>query len=86
LFLVSTEVNVSHFKARALPIRNTNRFSDIVKAYEIIKNPEKRAQYDVRYKNYLENDVKLANEANDKDGLESNFVIQKNYCQSYMSN
>jgi curved DNA-binding protein CbpA len=56
---------------------NSSRFSEIVKAYEILKNPEKRAQYDVRYKNYSDNNTRLAEEANDKDSLESDFLLQE---------
>jgi curved DNA-binding protein CbpA len=56
---------------------NAQRFSDVVKAYEIIRDPIKRAQYDVSYKRHLECTSKLAVEASDKESLELDAVIQK---------
>jgi curved DNA-binding protein CbpA len=56
---------------------NARKFSDIVKAYEGLRHPEKRAQYDVNYKRHLEYSSKLVEEASDNEGLESDAVIQE---------
>ena len=56
---------------------NPLKFSDIVKAYEILRHPEQRAQYDLNYKRYLEYSSKLAEEASDKESLELDAVIQE---------
>ena len=53
------------------------RFSDIVKAYEILRHPEKRAQYDLNHKRYSEYGSKLVEEASDSEGLEFDAVIQE---------
>jgi curved DNA-binding protein CbpA len=56
---------------------NPLKFSDIVKAYEILRHPEQRAQYDLNYKRYLEYSSKLVEEASDKESLELDAVIQE---------
>jgi curved DNA-binding protein CbpA len=56
---------------------NPLKFSDIVKAYEILRHPEQRAQYDVNYKRHLEYSSKLVEEASDKESLELDAVIQE---------
>jgi len=56
---------------------NPLKFSDIVKAYEILRHPEQRAQYDLNYKRYLEYGSKLVEEASDKESLELDAVIQE---------
>ena len=53
------------------------RFSGIVKAYEILRHPEKRAQYDLNHKRYSEYGLKLVEEASDREGLEYDAVIQE---------
>ena len=56
---------------------NPLKFSDIVKAYEILRHPEQRAQYDLNYKRYLEYSSKLVEEASNKESLELDAVIQE---------
>jgi curved DNA-binding protein CbpA len=56
---------------------NPLKFSDIVKAYEILRHPEQRAQYDLNYKRHLEYSSKLVEEASDKESLELDAVIQE---------
>jgi curved DNA-binding protein CbpA len=56
---------------------NPLKFSDIVKAYEILRHPEQRAQYDLNHKRHLEYGSKLVEEASDKKSLELDVVIQK---------
>jgi curved DNA-binding protein CbpA len=56
---------------------NPLRFSDIVKAHEILKHPEKRAQYDVTHKRRLEYSSNLVEEASDRENLELDAVIQE---------
>jgi curved DNA-binding protein CbpA len=56
---------------------NPLRFSDIVKAHEILRDPEKRAQYDLNHKSRLEYSLQLVEEASDKESLELDAVIQE---------
>jgi curved DNA-binding protein CbpA len=56
---------------------NPLRFSDIVKAHEILRDPEKRAQYDLNHKLRLEYSLKLVEEASDRESLELDAVIQE---------
>jgi curved DNA-binding protein CbpA len=53
------------------------RFSNIVKAHEILRHPEKRAQYDIKHKRHLESGSKLVEEASDQKSLELDAVIQE---------
>jgi DnaJ-class molecular chaperone len=39
---------------------NPLKFSDIVKAYEILRHPEQRAQYDLNHKRHLEYGLKIS--------------------------
>jgi curved DNA-binding protein CbpA len=52
------------------------RFSEIVDANNTLKDPVKRAQYDIRYKNQSGFRTKLAEEANNTKGIERDVVIQ----------
>ena len=56
---------------------NPLKFSDIVKAYEILRHPEQRAQYDLNHKRHLEYGSKLVEEVSDKESLELDAVIQE---------
>ncbi len=56
---------------------NPLKFSGIVKAYEILRHPENRAQYDLNYKRHSEYSSKLVEEASDREGLELDAVIQE---------
>jgi curved DNA-binding protein CbpA len=56
---------------------NAIRFSEIVKAHEVLRHPEKRAQYDVNHKRHLEEGSKLVEDAGDNESLELDTVIQE---------
>ena len=53
-----------------------SRFSEIVEAHTTLKDPVKRAQYDVQHKNRSGFRTKLAEEANNAEGIERDVVIQ----------
>jgi curved DNA-binding protein CbpA len=48
---------------------NPDRFNEIIEAHTALKDPVKRAQYDVQYSNYSQFGEKLAEEANDSRGI-----------------
>ena len=52
------------------------RFSEIVEAHNTLKDPVKRAQYDIQYKNQSGFRTKLAEEASNTKGIERDVVIQ----------
>ena len=52
------------------------RFSEIVEANNTLKDPVKRAQYDIQYKNHSGFRTKLAEEASNPKGIERDVVIQ----------
>jgi hypothetical protein len=56
---------------------NHLRFSEIVQAHEVLRHPEKRAQYDLNHKRHVEYSSILAEEAGDRAGLEFDAVIQE---------
>jgi curved DNA-binding protein CbpA len=53
------------------------KFSEIVQAHEILRHPEKRAQYDLNHKRHSEFGSKLVEEANDSEVLEFDAIIQE---------
>ena len=52
------------------------RFSELVEAHNTLKDPVKRAQYDLQHKDHLGVRWKLAEEASDTKGIERDVVIQ----------
>ena len=52
------------------------RFSEIVDAHNTLKDPVKRAQYDIQYKSRSGFRTKLAEEASNTKGIERDVVIQ----------
>jgi len=52
------------------------RFSELVEAHNTLKDPVKRAQYDLQHKDHLGVRWKLAEEASDTTGIERDVVIQ----------
>ncbi|MER9303201.1 DnaJ domain-containing protein [Mesorhizobium sp. M0293] len=52
------------------------RFSEIVEAHNILKDPVKRAQYDIRHKDHANFRRELAEEATNTKGFEKDVVIQ----------
>ena len=53
------------------------RFSEVVQAHEILRHPEKRAQYDLNHKRHLEYGSTLVEQASDSEGLDLDTVIQE---------
>jgi len=53
------------------------RFSAIMEAHAALKDPVKRAQYDIQYRNASGSRTKLAEEARDTRGMEWDVVIQE---------
>ena len=53
-----------------------SRFSEIVEAHNTLKDPVKRAQYDLRHKDHSGGRWKLAEEASNTKGIERDVVIQ----------
>ncbi len=52
------------------------RFSELVKAHNTLRDPIKRAQYDVQHKHHSSSRLKLVEEASNKQGIEGDVVIQ----------
>lgn len=53
-----------------------SRFSNIVEAHNTLRDPVKRAQYDVQYKDHLGHRRELAEEASDPKSVERDVEIQ----------
>src|SRR5262245_41797462 len=53
-----------------------DRFSQLVEAHDILKDPAKRAQYDVQHRNHSASRWQLAEEASNTLGIERDTVIQ----------
>jgi len=56
---------------------NAERFRRIAEAYGTLKEPEKRAAYDSRYKTNLDYQWSLVEEAGDDDNFDKDSVIQE---------
>jgi curved DNA-binding protein CbpA len=55
---------------------NEARFSEIVEAHNTLKDPVKRAQYDIQYKDHAGLRRELTEEARNTKGIERDVVIQ----------
>ena len=70
-----------YFAQRYHPDRQStgdvDRFRQIVKAYDTLKEPESRAAYDTRYKTNLDYQWSLVEEAGDHENFENDNVIQE---------
>ena len=55
---------------------NEARFSEIVEAHNVLKDPVKRAQYDISYREHASLRVQLAEEASDGKGIQKDAVVQ----------
>ena len=62
------------------------RFSEIVDANNTLKDPVKRAQYDIQYKSRSGFRTKLAEEANNTKGIEQMSSFRTSCCRFFMSN
>ena len=63
-----------------------SRFSEIVEAHNTLKDPVKRAQYDIQHKDHSGIRWKLAEEASDTKNIERDVVIQEQLLSIFMSN
>src|SRR6266480_5123112 len=52
------------------------RFTEIMQAYNTLREPVKRAQYDIQHKNHSDFRRNLAEEASDSKGIERDVDIQ----------
>jgi curved DNA-binding protein CbpA len=52
------------------------RFSEILQAYNALKDPAKRAEYDIQHKDHLDFGRKLIEEASGNNGIEQDVNIQ----------
>src|ERR1700759_3122255 len=55
---------------------DVRRFSEILDAHTALKDPVKRAEYDIQHKNHMQFGRKLAEEARDRKGTERDVDIQ----------
>ena len=55
---------------------DVDRFSEVVRAHDTLRDPVKRAQYDIQHKNHLDFRWKLAEEASDSKGIGRDVDIQ----------
>ncbi len=53
------------------------RFSAVVRAHDTLRDPVKRAQYDIQHKNHCDFRWKLAGEASDSKSIERDIDIQE---------
>lgn len=56
---------------------DVGRFNEIVEAHNILRDPVKRAQYDVRFQNHSHVHRIIAEEASDSKGLDRDSVLQR---------
>lgn len=56
---------------------NVEKFDQIVKAHNVLRDPEKRAAYDIKHKKNSEYQWTLVEDAGDMDGFENDAVIQE---------
>jgi curved DNA-binding protein CbpA len=52
------------------------RFSEILEAYDAVKDPVKRVQYDIQYKKHSASRSELVEEASNANGIDRDVVIQ----------
>ncbi|MER8645750.1 DnaJ domain-containing protein [Mesorhizobium sp. M1252] len=55
---------------------NEARFSEIVEAHNVLRDPVKRAQYDISYREHAGERLKLVEEASDPKGVEKDAMVQ----------
>ena len=57
---------------------NRDRFDLMVEAYATLRDPVKRAQYDIQHRDHSNFSLKLAKEATDSNGINGDADIQTN--------
>ena len=55
---------------------NEARFSEVVEAHNVLKDPVKRAQYDISYREHAGVHLQLVEEASDAKGVQKDAVVQ----------
>jgi curved DNA-binding protein CbpA len=55
---------------------NEARFSEVVEAHNVLKDPVKRAQYDISYREHTGLRLQLVEEASDAKGVQKDAVVQ----------
>src|SRR5436190_14505946 len=55
---------------------NEARFSEVVEAHNVLKDPVKRAQYDISYREHAGAHLQLVEEASDAKGVQKDAVVQ----------
>lgn len=56
---------------------NHLKFTEVVRAHEVLRQPDSRAQYDIQYRHYTEKGWQIAAEASNKEGMELDVSIQE---------
>lgn len=65
-----------HYHPDSHETNDTERFVKVVKAHEVLRDPEKRAAYDIHYKNSVNNKWRLQHEASEFLNSSTDWEIQ----------
>ena len=56
---------------------NHLKFTEVVRAHEVLRQPDSRAEYDLKYRHYTEKGWQIVAEASNKEGMELDVSIQE---------